>query len=195
MYIKYLVIFILLVSCSAQKSKNRTESNSDYVFTTFKWKKLVIEELKKNPQFNAKQNKLSENIEFINSIDNSYLEKKFLYSGFKNLKLKDRNNFFLINYFYQGDGHYEYTYVFQKTNRCRSYLITNDGFDQKLNVNRVNCDQKLNSFNFLMNSQNNRFTPVKGLLILWSCVDGKNQVKVFSDLTIDQEDLVENIFY
>jgi hypothetical protein len=46
-----------------------------------------------------------------------------------------------------------------------------------------------------MNSQNNRFTPVKGLLILWSCVDGKNQVKVFSDLTIDQEDLVENIFY
>lgn len=62
-------------------------------------------------------------------------------------------------------------------------------------MNRVNCDQKLNSFNFLMNSQNNRFTPVKGLLILWSCVDGKNQVKVFSDLTIDQEDLVENIFY
>lgn len=196
MYIKYLIIFLLVISCSSQQSRNVIESCNEPVFTTSKWKTLVIEELKKNQQFGEKQAELLENIELINSKDNSFLEKKFLYSGFKNLKRKDNDNFFLINYFYNGDGHYEYTYVLQKTNNCNSYLITNDGFEQKRDVRRVNCDQMLDKFNFLMNySQNDKFTPVKGMLILWSCVKGKNQVRVLNNLTISQEDLIESIFY
>ncbi|SHF46129.1 hypothetical protein [Chryseobacterium takakiae] len=194
MYIRYLIIFLLAISCSSQQSTNVVENYNEPIFTTSKWKKIVIEELKQQ-QLGEEKAELLEDIEFINSKDNSFLEKKFLYSGFKNSKQKDKDSFFLVNYFYKGDGHYEYTYILQKTNKCNSYLITNDGIDQKRDVRRVNCDQKLDKFNTLMNSQNDKFTPVKGILILWSCVEGKNQIRIFNNLTIYQDDLIESIFY
>jgi hypothetical protein len=104
---------------------------------------------------------------------------------------------FLINYFSGGEGHYEYTYILQKVNKCHFYLISDDGFDQKYTMKRIsNCTQKLDKINSLMNySQHDKFTPVKGLLILWSVVEGKNKVRIFHNLTSSKDDLVENIFY
>ncbi|AZA56573.1 hypothetical protein [Chryseobacterium shandongense] len=194
MHIRYLIIFLLAISCSSQQSTNVVENYNEPIFTTSKWKKLFIEELKQQ-QLGEEKAELLEDIEFINSKDNSFLERIFLYSGFKNSKQKGKDSFFLVNYFYKGDGHYEYTYILQKTNKCNSYLITNNGIDQKRDLRRVNCDEKLDKFNSLMNSQNDKFTPVKGILILWSCVEGNNQIRIFNNLTIYRDNLIESIFY
>jgi hypothetical protein len=93
---KYLIIFLFATSClSSQQSKNVFENHNDSVFTTSDWKKLIIQELEEQQRSgNEKQPDLVEDIKVINSKDSVFLEKKFLYSKFKNKKLNNENSFF-----------------------------------------------------------------------------------------------------
>lgn len=204
---KYLIVFLFATSCFSQQHKTITNNNNgEFVFTTKDWKTLVLNELEKRLDSgnNSKreQLKITEDIAFIKSKDNNFLERQFLILGFDNKRINDKNNFYLINSFNKKEDHDEYTYILQNSNTCQSYLYKDDGLGhfiiktKKKLRKRKKCEQKVNAINDLkIYSSRDQLFRRDALLILWNFVNGKSEIRVIPYITSSQDDLIENIFY
>lgn len=203
---KYLIVFLLTMSCFSQQHKTIPNNNGEFVFITKDWKKLVLNEfehrLDSGNNSKREQLKISEDIAFINSKDNYFLERQFLILGFKNRRLNTKGDFYFINIFSNREDHDEYSYILENSSTCHSYLYRNDGFGHltiKTNKNSKKgkkCEQKINAVNDLKKySRQDQFFRRDALLILWSFVNGKREISVIPYITSSQDDLIENIFY
>lgn len=199
---KYLILFLLTISCSSQRNRTIRNNNRELIFTTNNWKKLVINELEQNLSNNSKreQSKILVDINFIKSKDDHFLEKQFSILGFENKKDNNEESFYLINNFSRREEHDEYIYILESKNKCHSYLYRDDGFGKnkiikkRISKTRKKCEKKIEMINYFENTSSKVYQR-EALLILWSFNNGEKKIRVIRNLTSSQDDLIDNIFY
>lgn len=194
MKMKYLIFFVLILSCKSQQNKNIYESEFIPIFTTSEWKRLVVGELEKQLEVNQNQkDRILEHINFIKSKDDSFLEKKFADLQIDNKSFNSQNDFSLIINFSNTEGSYEYLYLLNEK-ECRSYFLV---YGRKKHSKREkNCEPILNRIKSLENSVTGEGLAFnQDLITIWRVNNGKYELKVFHKVTVEQLDLMESIFY